>query len=162
MPTAYTIVFVGITIFLSHYFASLSARTKIPDVLWLFIIGLLLGPIGGIVSLANFGAVGPVFTTITLVFILFESGIDQRLEPLIDSLGGTARITTYNFFGSCLVAAGITYFYTDLGVLRSLVLGSIVGGIAAPTEAANDKYIFYVGFDPAALKPEPAARKRKK
>lgn len=32
----------------------------------------------------------------------------------------------------------------------------------APTEAANDKYIFYVGFDPAALKPEPAGRKRKK
>jgi hypothetical protein len=31
-----------------------------------------------------------------------------------------------------------------------------------PTAAANDKYIFYVGFDPAALKPEPAARKRKK
>ncbi len=131
MPTAYTIVFVGITIFLSHYFSSLSARTKIPDVLWLFIIGLLLGPIGGIVSLSNFGAVGPVFTTITLVFILFESGIDQRLEPLINSLGGTARITTYNFFGSCLVAAGITYFYTDLGVLRSLVLGSIVGGTSS-------------------------------
>ncbi len=131
MPTAYTIVFVGITIFLSHYFASLSARTKIPDVLWLFIIGLLLGPIGGIVNLSNFGAVGPVFTTITLVFILFESGIDQRLEPLIDSLGGTARITTYNFFGSCLVAAGIAYFYTDLGVLRCLVLGSIVGGTSS-------------------------------
>ena len=131
MPTAYTIVFVGITIFLSHYFASLFARTKVPDVLWLFIIGLLLGPIGGIVSLSNFGAVGPVFTTITLVFILFESGIDQRLEPLINSLGGTARITTYNFFGSCLVAAGITYFYTDLGVLRSLMLGSIVGGTSS-------------------------------
>ncbi len=32
----------------------------------------------------------------------------------------------------------------------------------APTEAANDKYIFYIGFDPAALKPEPAVRKRKK
>lgn len=31
-----------------------------------------------------------------------------------------------------------------------------------PTEAANDKYVFYVGFDPAALKPEPAQRTRKK
>lgn len=31
-----------------------------------------------------------------------------------------------------------------------------------PTEAANDKYVFYVGFDPAALKPEPAARKKRK
>lgn len=41
----------------------------------------------------------------------------------------------------------------------SLVAEDIV--YPAPTEAANDKYIFYVGFDPAALKPEPA-RKRKK
>jgi hypothetical protein len=32
----------------------------------------------------------------------------------------------------------------------------------APTAAANDKYVFYVGFDPAGLKPEaPARRKRK-
>jgi hypothetical protein len=31
-----------------------------------------------------------------------------------------------------------------------------------PTEAANDRYVFYVGFDPAALKPEPAARGKKK
>lgn len=31
-----------------------------------------------------------------------------------------------------------------------------------PTEAANDKYVFYVGFDPAALKPEPARGKKKR
>jgi hypothetical protein len=31
-----------------------------------------------------------------------------------------------------------------------------------PTEAANEKYMFYVGFDPAALKPEPAPRGKKK
>ncbi len=131
MPTALTIVFVGCTIFLSHWFAALFARTKIPDVLWLFIIGLLLGPIWGVVTPEKFGAVGPVFTTITLVFILFESGIDQRLEPLINSIGGTARITTYNFLATCLVAGGITFYYTDLGVLRSLMLGSIVGGTSS-------------------------------
>lgn len=131
MPTALTIVFVGCTIFLSHWFASLFMRTKIPDVLWLFIIGLLIGPVFGWVKPENFGAVGPVFTTITLVFILFESGIDQRLEPLINSLSGTAKITTYNFFGTCLVAGSISYFYTDLGFLRSLMLGSIVGGTSS-------------------------------
>jgi potassium/hydrogen antiporter len=131
MPTAITIVFVGITIFLSHYFASLFARTKIPDVLWLFTIGLLLGPVGGYVKPENFGAVGPVFTTITLVFILFESGIDQRLETLIHSLSGTAKITTYNFIGTCLVAGGIAYFNTNLGFWPSLLLGSIVGGTSS-------------------------------
>jgi NhaP-type Na+/H+ or K+/H+ antiporter len=131
MPTALTIVFVGCTIFLSHWFAALFVRTKIPDVLWLFIIGLLLGPVWGFVTPEKFGAVGPVFTTITLVFILFESGIDQRLEPLLNSIGGTARITTYNFIATCLVAGGITFYYTDLGVLRSLMLGSIVGGTSS-------------------------------
>lgn len=131
MPTALTIVFVGITIFLSHYFATLFTRTKIPDVLWLFTIGLLLGPVSGTVHPETFGAVGPVFTTITLVFILFESGIDQRLEPLINSLSGTAKITTYNFVGTCLVAGSIAYFNTDLGLLRSLMLGSIVGGTSS-------------------------------
>ncbi|MBK6933091.1 MAG: cation:proton antiporter [Saprospirales bacterium] len=131
MLTAVTIVFVGLTIFLSHYFSALFKRTKIPDVLWLFTIGLLLGPIGGYVHPDSFGAVGPVFTTITLIFILFESGVDQRLEPLIEALSGTAKITTYNFIGTCIVAGGIAYFYTDLGVLRSLMLGSIVGGTSS-------------------------------
>ncbi len=32
----------------------------------------------------------------------------------------------------------------------------------APTPAANDKYVFYIGFDPAGLKPEAPARGRKK
>lgn len=131
MPTALTIVFVGCTIFLSHWFAALFTRTKIPDVLWLFIIGLLLGPVYHVISPEKFGALGPIFTTITLVFILFESGIDQRLEPLINSIGGTARITTYNFVATCLVAGGITFYYTDLGILRSLMLGSIVGGTSS-------------------------------
>ena len=131
MPTALTIVFVGITIFLSHWFAALFARLKIPDVIWLFTIGILLGPVFGIVNPQAFGAVGPVFTTITLVFILFESGIDQRLEPLINSLGGTAKITFYNFIATCLVAGAIVYAYTDLGITRSLMLGSIVGGTSS-------------------------------
>lgn len=131
MPTALIIVFVGCIIFMSHWFSALFARTKIPDVLWLFTIGILLGPVYGVVQTDDFGAVGPVFTTITLIFILFESGIDQRLEPLINSLGGTAKITTYNFLGTCLVAGGIAYFNTDLGFLRSLMLGSIVGGTSS-------------------------------
>ena len=131
MLTAFTIVFVGLTIFLSHYFAEMFKRTKIPDVLWLFTMGLLLGPISGLVHPESFGAVGPVFTTITLIFILFESGIDQRLEPLIHALSGTAKITTYNFLATCLVAGSVAYFYTDLGLLRSLMLGSIVGGTSS-------------------------------
>lgn len=41
---------------------------------------------------------------------------------------------------------------------------SLVGedfGYPAPNAVANDSYVFYIGFDPQALKPQPTARKRK-
>jgi hypothetical protein len=41
----------------------------------------------------------------------------------------------------------------------SLVAEDVV--YPAPSVAANDSYVFYIGFDPQALKPEPKSRKRK-
>jgi len=68
------VFFVGILIFLAHLFTSVFSRTRVPDVLLLIIIGICIGPVFGLVSTSQFGIVGPVMTTITLIIILFESG----------------------------------------------------------------------------------------
>lgn len=47
----------------------------------------------------------------------------------------------------------------DLNTEFSLVVEDVT--YAAPTAAANDSYVFYIGFDPAGLKPEAPARKRR-
>ena len=48
---------------------------------------------------------------------------------------------------------------TDSGsVPFSLVAEDVVYPV--PQGAAGDSYIFYIGFDPQALKPEPARKKR--
>jgi hypothetical protein len=49
---------------------------------------------------------------------------------------------------------------TETSVPFSLVGEDIVYPV--PTGAAGDSYIFYIGFDPQALKPEPKARVRKR
>jgi len=52
----YTIVIsLGLLIFFSHAFNELFDRTKIPNVLLLLLIGILVGPVGGIVSKDFFG-----------------------------------------------------------------------------------------------------------
>lgn len=61
MQTAISIVFVGALVFLAHFFSAIFSRTKIPDVLWLFSIGIVLGPVLEIVTPASFGILGPVF-----------------------------------------------------------------------------------------------------
>lgn len=48
----------------------------------------------------------------------------------------------------------------DGNVPFSMVVEDVV--YPAPTGAAGDSYVFYVGFDPQALKPEPKARAKKK
>ncbi len=101
MSIAPVIVFVGALIFLAHLFAGIFSRTKIPDVLLLFMIGLFLGPVLGIVTPADFGVVGPVFTTITLVFILFESGTELR-----------ADLTKRHFYHTCLRLCRVWCFGT--------------------------------------------------
>lgn len=131
MQTAISIVFVGAMVFLAHFFSAIFSRTKIPDVLWLFSIGLVLGPVLELVTPASFGILGPVFTTVTLVFILFESGTDLQIGALQQSWKGTSKLTFLGFLTTMVVVAVVCYAVTPLGILRSLILGSIVGGTSA-------------------------------
>jgi cell volume regulation protein A len=124
---AQIIAFVGILVFLAHLFTGIFSRTRIPDVILLIIIGICVGPVLGLASPALFGAVGPVFTTITLIIILFESGIALKLSNLRSALGGAMTLAPLYFFLSMAVVAGFVVWLTDLELLPAFILGAIVG-----------------------------------
>lgn len=125
--TASTIAFVGILVFLAHLFTSIFMRTKIPDVLFLVIIGVCVGPVLGLTSPDLFGAVGPVFTIITLIIILFESGLSLKLNTIRSALGGAMILAPLTFFSTMGIVAGFALWLTDLELLPSFILGAIVG-----------------------------------
>ncbi|MBM3243132.1 hypothetical protein FJZ31_43285 [Candidatus Poribacteria bacterium] len=122
------VIIFGILVFLAHLFAGIFSRTKIPDVLLLFIIGILLGPLSGIATPAHFGSVGPVFTTITLVIILFESGIGLPIDSLRKAMRRTLLLTSLNFFATMVVVGVTIWLSTDLEPKRAFMLSAIVGG----------------------------------
>jgi len=125
--TASIIAFVGILVFLAHLFTSIFRRTKIPDVLFLVIIGVCVGPVLGLTSPDLFGAVGPVFTIITLIIILFESGLTLKLNTIRSALGGAMTLAPLTYFLTMGIVAGITLWLTDLELLPAFILGAIVG-----------------------------------
>ena len=131
MNAAAAIVFIGILVFLAHLFSAIFSRTRIPDALELIVIGLILGPVLGIVTPQTFGAVGPIFTSITLVVILFESGIGLNIESLRKAMRGTLMVTTLNFVVTMLAVGLIASELTELDPLRALMLGAIVGGTSS-------------------------------
>jgi cell volume regulation protein A len=124
---AQAIAFVGILVFLAHLFTGIFSRTRIPDVILLIIIGICVGPVLGLASPPLFGAIGPVFTTITLIIILFESGLALKLSMLRSALGGAMVLAPLSFFFTMAVVAGFVIWLTDLELLPAFILGAIVG-----------------------------------
>src|SRR5215472_9823971 len=114
------IALVGALIFLAHFFTALFSRTRIPDVLLLILIGLLIGPVLHLTTRDSFGRVGPVFTTITLVLLLFEGGLDLGIDTLRKSLRGTLVLTLLSFALTVLVASLATWLLTPLSPLQSV------------------------------------------
>jgi NhaP-type Na+/H+ or K+/H+ antiporter len=77
----------------------------VPDVLYLILIGVILGPVLQVVSPQDFGKVGNIFTAIALVVILFEGGLELSFDQLRKSLRGTVLVTVVSY----LLAFGAVY-----------------------------------------------------
>ena len=93
MNIAIVIAFIGIMVFLSHILAEVFSRTKIPDVLSLFLLGVFIGPVLNLVMPSDFGAVGPIFTTVTLIVMLFESGIGLHVYEILRTMRPAVSLT---------------------------------------------------------------------
>jgi NhaP-type Na+/H+ or K+/H+ antiporter len=128
MIPALVIAFIGALVFGAHLFVGMFAKTRVPDVLLLIGIGLVLGPVSHLVRPDQFGKVGPVFTTVTLVFILFESGTELHIRTLRDSLRGTFILATLNFLLTAAVVALAAWKIGGLSPMGSLIMGVILGG----------------------------------
>ena len=126
-----TIAIIGLLIFTAHLFSEIFSRKRIPDVLFLIIIGLLIGPVFHWISPESLGNAGSLFSGITLVTILFESGTQLRFAALKDSFGGALKLTALNFILSALVVWLVGWLVLDIPPLISMILGCVLGGTAS-------------------------------
>ncbi|MBN2261390.1 MAG: cation:proton antiporter [Prolixibacteraceae bacterium] len=126
-----TIIALGLLIFSSHAFNELFNKTKIPNVLLLLLIGILVGPVSGFISKDFFGELGNVFTTITLIVILFESGSSLKFKELKTAIGSATLLTIINFIITLGLTTGVAILLLKLDILSALFIGSIVGGTSS-------------------------------
>ena len=130
MEFAPVIFFVGFLVFLAHLFVALFERTRVPDVLYLVLIGVIIGPMLHIVSPADFGKIGEVFTTIALVVILFEGGLELSLENLTTSLRGTMVITLVSYVVAFAFTTAAIIWLIDPPLIMALFVGAVLAGPA--------------------------------
>lgn len=126
MHVAANILVVGFLVFVAHAFTGFFSRTRVPDVLLLTIIGIILGPVLHRVTPENFGAVGPVFATVTLIIILFEAGLSLDLDIVRGAIRSTLTLTMTNFLLTMIVVGIVAHFVIGLHLHLAFMLGAIV------------------------------------
>ena len=128
MEVSTLIFFIGVLMILGHILNEVFTRTKIPDLLFLLIIGLVLGPVTGLVTPEMFGILGPIFTTVSLIVILFEGGLNLRIEAIRSTFKECSRLTLLNFCGAIGVTTLVVLLLSGADPLTALMLAIIVGG----------------------------------
>ncbi len=133
---ALAIASVGILIFLAHLFAGIFAQTKLPDVLLLILVGIVLGPVLGLVEPAQFGSVGSVFTTITLIMLLFQEGSEMRLPILAKAMRDASWLAAANFLVVTVAVGSVALTLTGLNPIAAFLFGALRAG-ATPMQSAT-------------------------
>jgi len=126
-----TIMFIGLAVFLAHFLALQFGRTQIPDVLVLMLLGIVLGPVLGMVQPSDFGKAGSALATIALVVILFESGTSLDLGTLRASARTTGVLTVLCFVLTVALIATAAALALGLPLVPALMLGATLGGTSS-------------------------------
>lgn len=124
-------IFLGVLIFCAHLFSAIFSRRRVPDVLFLVAIGIVLGPVMGWLTPDMLGGFGSLFASVTLVFILVDSGIDMHIDDLRRYWVGVVQVMFYSFILAMIAAAVVSHFIAGIDWMSALLLGSMVAGTGA-------------------------------
>ena len=103
-------------------------RTGIPSFLYLILMGILLGPVFQVFSGVQLLPVLGLFAELTLVMILFYSGLDMKLRSLVSG-GGRAIVLVFLYVPLSIGLIGLVgHFVIGWDFLESFIFASIIGG----------------------------------
>ncbi|MBK7579452.1 MAG: cation:proton antiporter [Myxococcales bacterium] len=110
-------------------------RTNVPDVIWLILVGILLGPILHFVTRENLTQIAPYFAAVTLVIVLFEGGSKLDLADVSRAAPRSALLALCTFTLAVSLVALVSMGAKWVGWLspewtwtHGLLLGAILGG----------------------------------
>ncbi|MBO4588706.1 MAG: cation:proton antiporter [Bacteroidales bacterium] len=126
-----TFIILGLLIFSAHLFSAIFSKRRIPDVVLLVGIGIIVGPVLGIVHPEDLESIGGVFSSLTLLFILFDSGLDLSIDTIRRYWKGMVQVTLMSFVISMAGVICFSHYVLHIDWLSSVLAGSIVSGTAA-------------------------------
>ncbi len=118
----------GVVIFLGVAGEAFFKKTGIPDVAFLMIFGVIIGPVFGIIQPEAVIEVVPYFAALALIIIMFDGGLNLDIKHVIKTAHFSVTLAVLGFILSVVIISLAAHFVLEWLWLESILLASIVGG----------------------------------
>lgn len=118
----------GVVVFLGVAGEAFFKKTGIPDVAFLMILGVIIGPILGIIQPEAVIRVVPYFAALALIIIMFDGGLNLDIKNMIKTAHFAFMLAILGFILSVVLVAFGAHYVLEWHWLDSILLGAIVGG----------------------------------
>jgi len=118
----------GVVIFLGVAGEAFFKKTGIPDVAFLMILGVVIGPVFGIIQPEAVIQVVPYFAALALIIIMFDGGLNLDIKHVVKTAHFSVTLAVLGFILSVVMISLAAHFALGWLWLESILLASIVGG----------------------------------
>ncbi|HSB50741.1 MAG TPA: cation:proton antiporter [Nitrosopumilaceae archaeon] len=118
----------AIIIFLGVIGEAFFKKTGIPDIAFLMVLGVIIGPILGIIPTDIVIQVVPYFAAIALIIIMFDGGLNLDIRNVVRTAHYAVLLSILGFVTSVISVTIVAFYGLEWSLIESVLLGTIVGG----------------------------------
>jgi cell volume regulation protein A len=101
--------------------------TRVPDVLVLMALGLVLGPVLGLVKPSHLASTTNVLGTLAIILVLFEGGLELDLQRTLRHFAGSLVLAVLAYGFSIALVGLIVHKGLGMPLTTALAVGAVLG-----------------------------------
>lgn len=129
------VILISLTLFLAYISGILYSKSHIPDIFWLILFGVLLGPVFKLIDTEMMTGLAPMLVLMALNLLMFEAGLNVDLKTFRESMEKSGYLGLITFVLTMfIVGYGVFYIFPELFTFsEGLLLGAMIGGTSTST-----------------------------
>ena len=131
MDAERVLLLISSTLFLSYISGIFYNRTRIPDIVWLLVFGMILGPILRFFDATLFLDIFDLMLLVTVALFAFNTGLNFNIQHLLGNAARAFNMAMVSFLATS-ITVGIalsTILPEYFNFVNGLLLGAMVGGM---------------------------------
>jgi cell volume regulation protein A len=106
-------------------------KTGLPDILFLLILGIIIGPVLGIFTRNDLIPVTPYLIELSLIMILFYGGMEMNLSKVLAQSGRALTLASTYFVLVMAVVTLVAKFVFNIDWIQALMFGPMIAGTSS-------------------------------